>query len=506
MSANLSETVKSALEAYIEGDKAKAFSILIPGSEWHYYLSILDALKSEKHKPSKQTRKLVQEFGDRYGGENFDRTRLRLLLQTLEGEGNEKERKKLVDQLQNEWIYAQFHHTKPADLKRKEKKVEKEYNVRDHTFFADEHIIKTKAYLEQMVNEYRQNELSPHFHNQLDYTKLKDGRFEQFANSLADFGHIEEPSFLKELKAYFDRKWKEYQYYSVEQQYLEKCTIGQLEKLGKMSSKVKNDHAFIGTLFKKQFHEKLDSERIHDLTHEQRREELIEMYECSKGHPQSFRTSLLQEIIENGVKLDIFDKGYFLEYLRHPSTTWFLNDKKHKSGYQDSTWNQYLGPVQNNYGNVDYSNQEELFYKYLEKFYHEAGGNLKAFQEHFEKGWWERTITKIEFLAGKDIKSLSTKDTGIDFEALAKEVKIELVDSNKPVFKREERVRIVAELKNVPQLYVHIYEFNSENYYRKKMAPFRTDVNLDGLIAQHEEKFEFAELPQMKFRHVFDFP
>ena len=38
------------------------------------------------------------------------------------------------------------------------------------------------------------------------------------------------------------------------------------------------------------------------------------------------------------------------------------------------------------------------------------------------------------------------------------------------------------------------------------MAPFRTDVNLDGLIASYEESFEFSELPQMKFRHVFDFP
>jgi len=68
---------------------------------------------------------------------------------------------------------------------------------------------------------------------------------------------------------------------------------------------------------------------------------------------------------------------------------------------------------------------------------------------------------------------------------------IELLQSNQPIFKPEERVRIVAELKNVPQLYVNIYEFNSENYYRKNMAPFRTDVNLDGLIASHEHVHEF---------------
>ena len=61
-------------------------------------------------------------------------------------------------------------------------------------------------------------------------------------------------------------------------------------------------------------------------------------------------------------------------------------------------------------------------------------------------------------------------------------------------------------MKNVPQLFVKIYEFNSENYYRKTMAPFRTDVNLDGLVAAHEQRFDFDERPQVKFRHVFDFP
>jgi len=49
-------------------------------------------------------------------------------------------------------------------------------------------------------------------------------------------------------------------------------------------------------------------------------------------------------------------------------------------------------------------------------------------------------VTKIEFLAGKDLKTIDTKDTGIDFEALFKKVELELSQSNKPVFKKEERV------------------------------------------------------------------
>jgi len=69
----------------------------------------------------------------------------------------------------------------------------------------------------------------------------------------------------------------------------------------------------------------------------------------------------------------------------------------------------------------------KLYYTYLENFYIQFEGNLKAFQEHFELNWWKETITKIEFLAGKDLKTLDTKNVSIDFEDLQKKVLIELL-------------------------------------------------------------------------------
>lgn len=85
-----------------------------------------------------------------------------------------------------------------------------------------------------------------------------------------------------------------------------------------MNSFCKGDFNFIGTLFKKVHHIKLDPERIADLTFEERRKDLLAMYESAKNHPQSFRTALLHEILENGVKLDIYDEALFLEYVKAP--------------------------------------------------------------------------------------------------------------------------------------------------------------------------------------------
>jgi len=45
---------------------------------------------------------------------------------------------------------------------------------------------------------------------------------------------------------------------------------------------------------------------------------MLEMYNSAKDHPQSFKTALLHEILEFGIKLDTYDKDLFLEYLKHP--------------------------------------------------------------------------------------------------------------------------------------------------------------------------------------------
>mmetsp|Transcript_39519 Transcript_39519/g.37983 ORF Transcript_39519/g.37983 Transcript_39519/m.37983 type:complete len:140 (+) Transcript_39519:1148-1567(+) len=62
-----------------------------------------------------------------------------------------------------------------------------------------------------------------------------------------------------------------------------------------------------------------------------------------------------------------------------------------------------------------------------------------------------------------------------------------------------------VELKNIQTLYVKIFEFNTETYYKKTLAPFNTSVNLDGLVAAEETKYEYTQAPNKKFIETFNF-
>ena len=48
---------------------------------------------------------------------------------------------------------------------------------------------------------------------------------------------------------------------------------------------------------------------------------------------------------------------------------------------------------------------------------------------------------------------------------------------------------------------VKLFEINTDNYFRKNMANFTSDINLDGLIAKQEQECDYTEKPT-NLRHT----
>jgi hypothetical protein len=115
---------------------------------------------------SKKTIDLIKEFTNRYGDYNEDvkKVELRRRLQEFDG-ANQKDKEEIIDYIQNKFIYGQFNHTKPADLKRKEKRVEKKYDEKDHTLQEKSTFLGVEKFIEKMINENRQCELHPFYYN-----------------------------------------------------------------------------------------------------------------------------------------------------------------------------------------------------------------------------------------------------------------------------------------------------------------------------------------------------
>ena len=65
-----------------------------------------------------------------------------------------------------------------------------------------------------------------------------------------------------------------------------------------------------------------------------------------------------------------------------------------------------------------------------------------------------------------------------EFKKIQDQVIIRFKESNKEKFTVEESVKLTLELKNIPELVIKVFEFNTETYYRKTKKPIDTSIDL----------------------------
>ncbi len=86
-----------------------------------------------------------------------------------------------------------------------------------------------------------------------------------------------------------------------------------------------------------------------------------------------------------------------------------------------------------------------------------------------------------------------------------KETKLTICDYNKERFNVNEDVELVLEIKNIQNLYVYIYEINTENYYYSNKKKFEDNISLDGIVATYEDIFSYNDKPQLLTEKKFHY-
>ncbi|NIP96967.1 MAG: hypothetical protein GWO24_27455, partial [Akkermansiaceae bacterium] len=67
-------------------------------------------------------------------------------------------------------------------------------------------------------------------------------------------------------------------------------------------------------------------------------------------------------------------------------------------------------------------------------------------------------------------------------------------------------VKLRVHVKNVQTLIVKVFEVNTLNYYLEKGREVSTDLDLDGLVTNHERTIEYKDPPQRRIARDFTFP
>lgn len=126
--------------------------------------------------------------------------------------------------------------------------------------------------------------------------------------------------------------------------------------------------------------------------------------------------------------------------------------------------------------------EADLIGRYLKLICTKNRGSLQAYENYFEKHYL-RGIEKqvLVYLTDKGLIDLGGDVSPSEFKRIQDEVILRFKETNKEKFTVDESVKIALELKNIPELVIKVFEFNTETYYRKTMKPLDTSIDLQGL-------------------------
>lgn len=134
-------------------------------------------------------------------------------------------------------------------------------------------------------------------------------------------------------------------------------------------------------------------------------------------------------------------------------------------------------------------------------------GPLKDYSEDFEAEYLQSIEKKVRIHNSE--KGIMDDDMSAkEYKQMLNEVQINFRDCNKEAFGKDEDVKIDVSIKNVPELIINIFEFNTETYYKKTLEPFDTSIDVHGMVPaiQKTETEMFKDIPKNKItKHSFTF-
>ena len=149
---------------------------------------------------------------------------------------------------------------------------------------------------------------------------------------------------------------------------------------------------------------------------------------------------------------------------------------------------------------------EPLVRSYLQHFFL-TETTYKPYQEYLEDTYLKHTFaeTKIVFGLG-DAEQWSAMLPPEKYLELKQRVDLDFAFTNSRCLAAEDPIRMDLYVKNVSTLIVKVYEINTFNFYQQNQREVNTDINLDGLVANAEQTFQYEEPPVRRVSRHFEFP
>jgi len=201
-----------------------------------------------------------------------------------------------------------------------------------------------------------------------------------------------------------------------------------------------------------------------------------------------------------------YDRERFMEYIRYPRPVHYINpkyrDRREFHGLQVNLNARFqalttLPPI-----GLD----EPLVRDYLMHFLKDAA-DFKAYSDYVEHNYLKRCFAETKIVNGiGDQEQWYAMLRPEEVKRLRDRIDLELLPTNPTVIGLDDAVGLDVAVKNIEKLIVKIYEINTTAYYRQNMKEVSTDIDLDGLVPNHQRALAYKQPPLRRHAERLEFP
>jgi len=220
----------------------------------------------------------------------------------------------------------------------------------------------------------------------------------------------------------------------------------------------------------------------------------------------SLKAHVLYHWLRNDLSRGTVDKDRFLTYIRLPRNTgpFAPEFKRRFEGRAQhfvnpgTTYPTGLPPV---------GNDIALLRACLEHFF-ASESSIATYAEFLDEKWLNDVLAETKILLGQgDMERwYALINDPRRVEAIEKRVEITFPPTQPRHYAADDAVRLQVDTKNVPTLLIKVFIIDSYRYHVEKQKEVDATIELDGLIANFEQTYDYSEPPLRRVRRTFDLP
>ena len=152
-------------------------------------------------------------------------------------------------------------------------------------------------------------------------------------------------------------------------------------------------------------------------------------------------------------------------------------------------------------------NDDALVRACLEQFFVREDG-VGAYSSFLDKRWLEGVLAETKLLKGlgEAERWYSLLNDPARIEQLEQRVEMRFPATMPRTFGAEEPVELELDTKNVQALVVKVFEVDAFRYHVERQKAVDASIDLDGVVANFEQTYEYGEPPIRRVRRSFDLP